>query len=71
MQNEIASKKQSTNVGAKELEKIVSEREQATVERDRLQQQLEMLVTELEKSQVFNKLTKFIWSNIRLDIFSL
>lgn len=71
MQNEIASKKQSTNVGAKELEKIVSEREQATVERDRLQQQLEMLVTELEKSQVFNKFTKFIWSNIRLDIFSL
>lgn len=53
MQNELSSKKQSNNVGAKELEKIVSERDQAAVERDRLQQQLEMLVTELEKSQVF------------------
>lgn len=47
-------KKLAVNNGAanKEMEKLKTERDQTCVERDRLQQQLEMLVSELEKSQV-------------------
>lgn len=54
MQKEIASKKQTNAGNEKDLEKVIKEKEQAVVERDRLQQQLEMLVAELEKSQVLS-----------------
>lgn len=41
-----------SGVDAKELEKVKSELQAACTERDRFQQQLELLVQELEKSQV-------------------
>lgn len=51
-QQQAAAAAASGGVEAKELEKVKGELQAACTERDRFQQQLELLVQELEKSQV-------------------
>lgn len=53
MQQQIAQPPNSQDI-VKELEKVKADMQAACTERDRFQSQLEMLVQELEKSQVRN-----------------
>lgn len=55
-QQTAAASAAGSGVDAKELEKVKGELQAACTERDRFQQQLELLVQELEKSQVSKKM---------------
>lgn len=64
-QSQQQNQQQGGNAGnvqeiTKELEQVHQELQNATVERDRFQSQLEMLIQELEKSQVLSSFQFFV-----------